>query len=218
MNRNGKKTNLNTYIPILLTALLVFSINVSCSTKDKSTENEVHLLNMKMLDQQEQINRLNNEINDLQESNNQKPNQPTQPAQEPVPPVNKEIVIQTLSAEKLYELGRDYFLKKETVKAEKYFHKFLETYPDHELADNALYWSGEIKYIEKKFEDAIVIYDQLYMTYPDENKAPDALLKKGYSYLNLNDKEKARDVFTQVIKVYPFSPAGTKAESILKQL
>ncbi|MFH1075461.1 MAG: tetratricopeptide repeat protein [Pseudomonadota bacterium] len=54
--------------------------------------------------------------------------------------------------------------------------------------------------------------------YPNGNKASNALLKAVYSYLKLNNPEKAGDSFKQLIRNYPFSDAAQSAEDKLKTI
>ncbi len=98
------------------------------------------------------------------------------------------------------------------------FNSFAEKYPAHELADNALYWIGESHYAKKKFTAAIMAFKKVVERYPEGSKIPDALLKTGYSYLSLDSKENARLFLKKVVINFPFSPAGTKAEEMLKRL
>jgi len=91
-------------------------------------------------------------------------------------------------------------------------------YPDHELADNALYWEGECRDAVKNFSKAIATFQRVIGEYQDGSKVPDAMLKTGYAYLSVGDRENARIYLKKVVKNYPFSPAGTKAEMMLKKI
>lgn len=98
------------------------------------------------------------------------------------------------------------------------FGLLIRKYPDHDLSDNALYWTGECLYAQKEYRGAIEQFKKLIESYPKGGKVPDALLKTGYSYFSLNDFENARIYFKKVIVNYPFSPAGSKAETMLKRI
>lgn len=98
------------------------------------------------------------------------------------------------------------------------FNGFVEKYPDHELADNALYWEAECRYAMKTFPQAITAFKRVVDEYPNGGKVPDAMLKTGYAYLSIDDRASAKVYLKKVIKNYPFSPAGTKAEMMLKKL
>jgi len=98
------------------------------------------------------------------------------------------------------------------------FTAFAEKYPEHELADNALYWVGECLYGQKKFSKAVAAFEAVTTRYPEGSKVPDALLKTGYAYLALDDKDNALLFLEKVIRNFPFSQAGSKAEGMLKRL
>ncbi|MFZ5568832.1 MAG: tol-pal system protein YbgF [Thermodesulfobacteriota bacterium] len=118
----------------------------------------------------------------------------------------------------LYNKALAAYKKSDFTAAAEDFNTFILTYPRHELTDNAVYWKGECQYAQKDFPGAITTFKQVLSQYPDGGKVPDALLKIGYSYLALNDKENARTFLKQAVKNYPFSPAGTKAEQMLKKI
>jgi len=96
------------------------------------------------------------------------------------------------------------------------FTSFAEQYPGHELADNALYWIGECYYAQKRYSDAIPAFKKVASAYPEGSKVPDALLKTGYAYLATGDKDNGRLFLKNVVRNYPFSPAGVKAEKMLQ--
>jgi tol-pal system protein YbgF len=98
------------------------------------------------------------------------------------------------------------------------FENFYRQYPRHRLADNALYWTGECNYARKKYLKAIDTFKSVLQQYPRGGKVPDALLKTGYSYLALGDKTNGRNYLQKVVRQYPFSPAGAKAEMRLRSI
>lgn len=108
--------------------------------------------------------------------------------------------------------------KKEYDKAIVLFHEVAEKWPTDNLADNAIYWSGEIHYTKKDYSAAISAFRTLLNKYPKGSKAPDALLKTGYAFISLKDKESARKYLKRVIIEYPFTSSGAKAEKALNSL
>jgi tol-pal system protein YbgF len=98
------------------------------------------------------------------------------------------------------------------------FQDFLRQYPQHDLADNAQYWIGEIYYDLEDYANAILAFKEVVTRYAEDNKAPDALLKIGYAYVALDDPTHACIFIKRVIKNYPFSEAGSKARAKLKEL
>ena len=98
------------------------------------------------------------------------------------------------------------------------FEAFAQQFPKDDLADNALYWSGECRYTQKDYAGALKQFRQVIEAYPSGSKVPDALLKIGFTYLSLGDKESAVTYLKKVVAQYPFSTAGAKAEERLKTL
>jgi len=98
------------------------------------------------------------------------------------------------------------------------FKEFLERYPQHHLADNALYWIGEIYYDMRNYANAILAFKEVVTHYTEENKTPDALLKIGYTYIALDDPSNARIFLKRLINNYPLSQAESKARAKLKEL
>ena len=119
---------------------------------------------------------------------------------------------------KLYKKGRGLLLRERNIPmAQALFSDFVKKFPDHELADNALYWLGECSYTTGNYEMAAKIFKTLIQTYPKGQKVPDALLKAGYSYMSIDNVNQANHYFKQVITRYPFSPAADKAQQKLSQ-
>nr|WP_321399440.1 tol-pal system protein YbgF [uncultured Desulfobacter sp.] len=119
---------------------------------------------------------------------------------------------------KLYNKGRELLLEKRNIPmAQALFSEFIKTFPDHKLADNAMYWLGECSYTTGHYEEAAKIFKTLVQTYPKGQKVPDALLKTGYSYISIDDVTQANIYFKQVITRFPFSAAADKAQKKLSQ-
>lgn len=116
----------------------------------------------------------------------------------------------------LYKKARGLLLEENFKEAGKLFKAFATQHPDEELADNSLYWLGECCYSLKEFPKAIQTFKELVDRYPKGGKVPDALLKTAYAYLCLDDGDRAHHYLKQVVKRYPFTPAGEKAEQKLK--
>lgn len=120
------------------------------------------------------------------------------------------------SPEALYEQALAAYQAGKFQRASALFEAYYAQYPRHPLAENALYWTGECHYARKRYLKAIDTFKSVLQDYPDGGKVPDALLKTGYSYLALGDKTTGRRYLQEVIRQYPFSPAGAKAEERLK--
>jgi len=120
--------------------------------------------------------------------------------------------------EKLYNEAMDLYENANYDDAAKDFIAFFEKYPGHKFADNALYWAGECYYSRNNFSAAIISFQKVIKQYPKGSKVPDALLKTGYSYLAMDDTENGRFFLKKVVANFPFSPAGSKAEEMLKRI
>lgn len=102
--------------------------------------------------------------------------------------------------------------------AKQGFAAFLEAHPEHELAENAQYWLGEVHYVELDYAAALDAFQRVIEGYPQARKAPDALLKAGYCQYELKRFEAARASLSRVIREYPGSPAAKDAGERLARM
>jgi tol-pal system protein YbgF len=116
----------------------------------------------------------------------------------------------------LYNRARSLLLEENFKGASELFKEYVKQFPDSELADNALYWLGECHYSLGEYQDAIKTFKDVVTLYPNRGKSPDALLKTAYAYLMLDDADRAHHYLKLVVKGYPFTQAGEKAEQKLK--
>lgn len=98
------------------------------------------------------------------------------------------------------------------------FDKFVKRFPNHDLADNALYWLGECYYDQGEHLLAIQEFRRVPELYPTGNKVPDALLKIGFAYDALGDAGAAERTLHQLIEAYPQSEATKLARNRLAEL
>ena len=97
------------------------------------------------------------------------------------------------------------------------FENLHRLYPDHELADNALYWIGESYYAQSLWLKAAQVFLRVCKDYPRANKVPDALLKLGRSYAQLGDDKGAQEVMRQLVRQFPSTPAAQLAAAELQK-
>lgn len=98
------------------------------------------------------------------------------------------------------------------------FQKFLATYPDSSLADNAQYWLGEAYYVNKAYAEAQAAFQRVVDKYPQSRKLPDALLKIGYCRYEMKQWESAREVLGQVVARFTDTPAAHLAQQRLDKM
>jgi tol-pal system protein YbgF len=98
------------------------------------------------------------------------------------------------------------------------FENFLSRYPNHDYADNALYWLGEAYYDQRKYSAARKHFERVYSEYPGGNKVPSALLKAAYCHLQLGATDSAREVFDRIIALYPKTGPARLAQQRLSEI
>jgi len=98
------------------------------------------------------------------------------------------------------------------------FQEFGKTFPQSELADDALYWTGECLFAQKKLNEAIAELEKVTVTYPKGDKAPASLYKIGLIYLELKEKKQAKFILQKLTKEYPRSPEAKLAKEKLASL
>ena len=98
------------------------------------------------------------------------------------------------------------------------FGRFLSLFPDHVLASNAQYWTGEIYYRQKDYERAVLEFNEVLKKYPKSNKVPAALLKQGMAFSELGNKKEARLVLEKVVDKYPKTEEADRAKKMLREV
>jgi len=98
------------------------------------------------------------------------------------------------------------------------FQVIVTRFPEHDLAVNAQYWTGDSFYQLRAYRAAIDAQKLLIATYPKSSKVPDALLNMGSAQLGLGDAVSARWSWEQLIANFPESRSAVKASDRLKRL
>ena len=137
-------------------------------------------------------------------------------AEKPVPPVP---VKEPISPEnQLYEETLAAYKEGKHEAALAGFKRFLEKYPQSDLADNAQFWVGETYMALKQYEQAILSYQKVIKNYPKGNKVANAMLRQALAFYEINDKTSARLLLKKIIKNYPKSSEAKIAKEKLKTL
>jgi tol-pal system protein YbgF len=98
------------------------------------------------------------------------------------------------------------------------FQKFLVTYPESSLADNAQYWLGEAYYVNKAYPEAEAAFQRVVDKYPQSRKLADALLKIGFCRYETKQFQSAREVLGQVVARFADTPAARLAQQRLDKM
>ncbi len=122
------------------------------------------------------------------------------------------------SEKSVYEQALEAFHKKNYSESEKTFKAFVKKYPDSPLADNALFWLGEIYFLRGDYLKAIEYYQKVLDTYPKGNKVPIAMFKQGKAWEKLGDSTAAKILYEKVINKFPNSAEARLARQALGAL
>jgi tol-pal system protein YbgF len=144
----------------------------------------------------------------------------TKPAIKPTASMNSGNAMSTDPAneEAAYGVAFEALKQKDYVESARLFKSFIDTYPQAQLAPNAWYWLGESYYVTQNYEIAQKSFEGLLSQFPDSNKVPDGMLKLGYCQAQLGQKDRARNSFNEVLRLYPMSDAARFAQSQLRAM
>jgi|GEM_PF-144618 len=95
------------------------------------------------------------------------------------------------------------------------FTELLSGGSQHELVDNAQYWTAECFYAVKNFKRAITEFERVF-NYPTSDKGDDARYKIALSYWNVGSHDRARIEFRKLLNEYPDTDLGDKARRFLQ--
>ena len=144
------------------------------------------------------------------------PPAPSGPPSEPPPQLESEKP-KTDQAVALYTQAKALLDGEQIAAARALFEKMLEAHPDHDLADNALYWIGESWYAQAQWSKAGQAFLRVAKDYPRGNKVPDAMYKLAKCYEKMGDEPGAAEVLRQLARHYPGTPAAKKATDELQR-
>jgi len=134
------------------------------------------------------------------------------------PPEARERPPVSAAAQALYDRGYTLYHQGSYREAEQELERFLVSFGDTELGDNAQYWIGESRLARGELEAALSAFEETIRRYPQGNKAPDALFKAGRALERMGDLEGARHAYEEVLRLFPDSDARGSAASRLDEL
>lgn len=98
------------------------------------------------------------------------------------------------------------------------FQGLVNTWPDSELADDALYWMSEANYVNREFEAALTGFRNLVDRYPDSSRVPEAMLKVGYIQYDIGAYDQAAETFENILARFPGHQVTVSAETRLRRI
>lgn len=126
----------------------------------------------------------------------------------------------TLEADKkeLFKDAKTKIGKKEYYKGRELFKKFVKSYPDDSMADDALFALGKSYYDEKKYNDAIIEFQAALDRYPKGDMTEDSTFMLGECFYSLGLKSDSKVFFMQIKEKGKKADLKKKAESRLKSI
>lgn len=95
--------------------------------------------------------------------------------------------------------------------ADRAFSAFVERWPEHRYADNAVFWRAECRIAEGHHAEALALYRRVVERYPSANKVPDALLGIGLVLERLGRSAESRETLARLVSIYPNTDAARRA-------
>ena len=95
------------------------------------------------------------------------------------------------------------------------FREFLDSFPEAEQADNALYWTGESYLLQKRYSSAISAFTDLLARYPASDKGTSALLRRAFALLERGDREQGINQLRELVQEHPSSAEADLAREQL---
>lgn len=143
---------------------------------------------------------------------------PTAAPPRPEPAAGPPPVAASDEALALYDESYIQFHEKRYAEAEAGFRRYLELYPETDLADNARFWIGESHYARSDYAAALEAFMATVELHPQGNKVADALLKAGKCLEALGRREEAKQTYHEITDRFPTSVAAAAARERLEEL
>jgi tol-pal system protein YbgF len=98
------------------------------------------------------------------------------------------------------------------------FEQYLRTFPRSELAADAQFYIGECYFLSGKFTEAVDAYNRTITGYAKSGQVAPALYKRGLAFESLQQYDRARESYEQVMKNYSDTAAARLAKQNLDRL
>lgn len=117
----------------------------------------------------------------------------------------------------LYNLALELFKSSRYEESLNKFRSFVVRFPEDSLADNSLYWMGEIYLQNGDLEKALESFNNVINNYPNENKVPDAIFKSAVVNDKLGKRDVAIDLLKKLILNFKYAEISKVAKDKLKE-
>lgn len=122
------------------------------------------------------------------------------------------------SADQDYQQAQGTLAKQDYAAALEQFNAYLQRYPNSENASNAQFWKAKALQGMEQYEPAIAEFGKVRTNYANSSKVPYAMHQQAVCHGRLGQTERAIELFQEVIKDFPMTPAADQAKSDLKRL
>lgn len=98
------------------------------------------------------------------------------------------------------------------------FQRLADTWPDGQLADDAVYWQAEAQYVNREYAAALDGFTTVVTRYPDSARLPEALLKTGTIQYDIGAYQEAAAVFRDILQRFPDHQVAVSAQTRLRRI
>ncbi len=124
----------------------------------------------------------------------------------------------SMTEQQAYESAFDMLKQSRYQDAIEQFQALVNTWPESQLADDALYWMSEANYVNREFEAALNGFRAVVERYPDSSRLPEAMLKVGYIQYDIGAYEQAAQTFQDILARFPGHQVTVAAETRLRRI
>ena len=124
----------------------------------------------------------------------------------------------SMTEQQAYESAFEMLKQSRYQDAIEQFQALVNTWPQSQLADDALYWMSEANYVNREFEAALNGFRAVVERYPDSSRLPEAMLKVGYIQYDIGAYEQAAETFQDILARFPGHQVTVAAETRLRRI
>jgi tol-pal system protein YbgF len=192
--------------------------NADSQAKIEQVSGQIQTLNDSIDELKSRLAKASKQLDDLQMQQQNLSAPAGQPASGGTPGGPPAAAAQAPPADVLYNNAlRDYNSARYDLSLSQ-FQDYLKYYPTTDLAGNAQFYIADMEYRSGNFEAAAADYDKVIEQFPGGNKTAAAQLKKGYSLLELGQRDAGIRELKALIQRYPHAPEAIQARERLNKL
>lgn len=117
------------------------------------------------------------------------------------------------SARQQFNSAMNLLAKAQYDQASAAFRSFADTYPEDDLAPQAVYWVGSIAYVQKDYPGAARAFAEEIKEYPHSPRGPESMLKLGQSLLAMKQKDEGCTTLGALRSKYPHASKAIRRQA-----